>query len=761
MARESLRATYEQNMSSAVGFVDKVVILLGTVFFFLLPSFYLTSTTEFTEYPKLVLTLFFAVSLLAAWGVKVLVARRITIVKTPFNLSLILLVIAVLLSTIFSVSQFVSLYGQFNVWHFTLPELVAFVMIFFVLSSVEDTKQAFRKYLFGFIFGATVVSLLVLLSYGNVFDGIAQEGTRLSVLSVLAVDGFSPAGNTLSTWYVLAIGVILLGSLAKLSFHKDGSLASVLPVLGSISIAKVFVYISLGITIMALLVTVSSYIPGAPVRFAVPAQLSLSESWRIASSAIRDNALFGTGPSTYNTAYNAYRSVQMNQGDEWNVAFHRAGNEYFTWLTTTGLVGVVLLLYFAAKVLRAAKRSLLSRKSQAQVGLPLEGEGIRKMRATLAMLVVGTLIAYVFTASTLVIMGVFFLIMILWMLAERVDDRDSMVSIADVNLEIVTDRLNMQTPRSFESSAALPFITGLLFIVISVIGGWYVLQDFRSNLAFAESLQLLVENKPARDIYNAQREAIALNNRRDAYRRAYANTNISTAQAIAAERGETITDSERQDVIQLVQQALREVRIATELLNRYSAQNWQIRGRIYQNLLGVAQGADRWALQAYQQAILLAPQDPQLRIDLGGLYFALATTNVQPGDQGDAPGENVPTVPETKQANLLRAISAFQDAVRLKADLANAHFNLAAAYKEAGRTDLALQELQTTQSLLEEGNEDYKRVSEEIAKLQVSPTPTPAVSDETPAISPSPTPTPTVGLVTPTPVFTITPTPAQ
>jgi len=77
-------------------------------------------------------------------------------------------------------------------------------------------------------------------------------------------------------------------------------------------------------------------------------------------------------------------------------------------------------------------------------------------------------------------------------------------------------------------------------------------------------------------------------------------------------------------------------------------------------------------------------------------------------------------------------------------------------------------EFETTLSLLDEGTEDYNRVSEEIDSLRdagVTPPPTPAPTptqegneQATPTVTEAPTPVPTV---TPTAAATATPTPAQ
>lgn len=769
MSKESLLHGTQQKQVGIAALLDSAMTWVGALFFFLFPLAYLTVTTEFTEYTKLNLALLTALLLVLLWGLRVLASRKVSVLKTPFNAAFVLIILALVLTTIFSVSPFTSLYGQFNVWHFTLPEVLAFMIIFFALASVNNPIGAVRRYLSGLLFSTSIVSVLVIFNYLNVFDRFFGDGSQLNMLSVFAIDGFSPAGNTLSTWFVLGMSIILLGTLLRVIFKNGATIAAILPMVGSLNATKAVIGAVLALHVLALIFTLGAYIPGMPARFTPINQVNLADSWRVASTTIRDRVWFGTGPSTYNTAYNAYRPARINQTDDWATAYHRAGSEYFTWLTTTGMVGFAAFVFFIGRLIVSGMKAIRQSDPTGQASLPYEGNGLTQLRLPLALIALLIVVAFFVTSSTVTILGVLFMVLVMWMLIERLDTHNGSAAMVDITFGDIVDNINVGKKGEMTSVPALPLVTGLLFLLISGLGSWYVVQDIKSNLAYADSVRLIAENSQALDIYNAQRRAIALNPRRDAYRRAYANTNISTARVVAAERGESITDTQRQEVIQLIQQSLREVRIATELLNPYSALNWQTRGRIYQSLLGVANGADNWALQAYQQAVILSPQDPQLRVDLGGLYFALATTTIaDDGTVGEEPGENVPTVPDTRQANLLRAISVFQDAARLKPDFVAAHFNLALAYKEADRNDLALQEFETTLSLLDEGTEDYNRVSEEIDSLRdagVTPPPTPAPTptqegneQATPTVTEAPTPVPTV---TPTAAATATPTPAQ
>ena len=88
----------------------------------------------------------------------------------------------------------------------------------------------------------------------------------------------------------------------------------------------------------------------------------------------------------------------------------------------------------------------------------------------------------------------------------------------------------------------------------------------------------------------------------------------------------------------------------------------------------------------------LDPTNPNLRIALGGVYYAL-------GRYDDA-------------------IDAFKLAVLAKPDLANAHYNLAIAYREKKNYDQAIAEMNTVLGLVQKDSADYKLAQSTLEDLK-------------------------------------------
>ncbi|MGI5825812.1 MAG: hypothetical protein ACOX50_00160 [Patescibacteria group bacterium] len=244
-------------------------------------------------------------------------------------------------------------------------------------------------------------------------------------------------------------------------------------------------------------------------------------------------------------------------------------------------------------------------------------------------------------------------------------------------------------------------------VMLFFAGKWSLASNY-----FLTSIKAANANDGVRT-YNMQIKAIATDPSVPGYRVAYSQTNLALANSLAAKQD--LTDQDRNTITQLVQQAIREAKAAVAVDPR-NASAWENLASLYRNLINFAEGAEEWSVASYQQAINLDPLNPRLRVDLGGLYYS--------------------------QQNWAQAANLFAQAVNLKSDWANAHYNLASALKEGGDLQNAKREYEVTQTLVTAESTDYQKVTtelEELKKRLPTPTPTPANSK---AAVPTPTPTP-------------------
>lgn len=250
-----------------------------------------------------------------------------------------------------------------------------------------------------------------------------------------------------------------------------------------------------------------------------------------------------------------------------------------------------------------------------------------------------------------------------------------------------------------------------------------------AEISYQKALTLLSSGQAVNDASPFLTQSLNFNPYAPNYHRTLASLSFGLANVLAGQKAASErTQVEQQNISNLIQQAINEIRYLTENLDPLDFRNWQLRGQIYQQLIGVAQGADSWTIDAYLQTINLSPTNPLLRIELGGAYFGLATN----------PSLNLSE--ETKKTYLELAVEQFRTSVRLKPDWANGYYNLAFVFRAQGKPDSALATLQQAQIFLPADSPDQEVIKKDLEEFQIpTPTPTPATPVALPKISPLPT----------------------
>lgn len=397
-----------------------------------------------------------------------------------------------------------------------------------------------------------------------------------------------------------------------------------------------------------------------------PVLLDLETGWKISTGTMGrsiTSAVFGMGPANYVDAFTLYKPADFNISKFWNLRFTGGANFYFYVLSTIGIAGLAALTVFISKLLVIAKKRL-----------ELPGTGSLEKGLIGSLLII--LVMFLFLPGPTVIVAIFFALLGLLVAHFNLTDNQSLIRNQKVGLT---------------ENVWLAFIPAILAVIITVGTAFFLGRMLLADYYFGNSLAAAAANLGTQT-YNLQIQAIALNPDNDVYHASYSQTNLALADALAGQAN--LTDQQKSTVISLVQQAIREARTAAAL-NPNRASDWENLAVIYRSLINFAQGADQWTVASMNQAIALNPTNPQLRLDLGGLYFTAKDYNT--------------------------AGQLFSQAVSLKQDFANAHYNLAQAYKNLAVKDQALTELQTTASLVCAAGQsaDCDRVNKEITDLNV------------------------------------------
>jgi len=383
------------------------------------------------------------------------------------------------------------------------------------------------------------------------------------------------------------------------------------------------------------------------------------------------NSLFGVGVDNYAAMFTRVKDSLYNASPLWQISsFNVSRSTLLHVLTEMGVFG---LAAFGLLMLQFIKKGVDVRKAQGnKLGLLPYGYVV--------------MLVLLFPPSITLLFLIFLLT----------------VGVGSHGKHVAEDEASV-----FETGKVLPLYASLLVVAVLFIGagGFLAGKSYASEVYFKNALDALAK-QDAKNVYENMRQAVMGNPFIERYRSNFSQVNLLIANNIAsklspqqgAEGTETaqkpeLTEEEKQTISQALQAAIEEAK-AVVSLNPQKAANWEGLAAIYRNIINVAQGADSWTVSAYQRAIVLDPQNPVYRVSLGGIMFSFK--------------------------NYDEAYKLFEQAVSLKPDWPNAHYNLAwAAYqKEDYRT--AATAMQNAVSLLDPKNDeaDYKRASTELEEFK-------------------------------------------
>lgn len=407
------------------------------------------------------------------------------------------------------------------------------------------------------------------------------------------------------------------------------------------AVKKIFVGICLSVMVLGLAILVKDALPGSPQ---LPKFPGYATSWAISVDALKESPVWGVGPANYLTAFNRFRPVSYNLTDLWAVRFTTGSNFYLTAVTELGFAGIIAFALLLVAVYKTAAKGV-------------------KSATEAASLIVLLVFMAVFPTTPLLLVLLFVLMSLLSKSEEKV------VSLG------ISSKVGVVL-------SSLPVLIGLGVVV------FFGSKILSSEVKFQKSLNALTANN-AKTTYDFMQEAINTNPQVDRYHASIAQVEMALASSLAGK--ESLTDADKATVTQLVQQAINEGK-NTVVLNPSRAGNWEILAQIYRSIMPFATGADQFTIQTYSQAIALDPINPDLRISLGGVYYAL-------GKYDDA-------------------IASFKLAILAKNDLANAHYNLAIAYKAKKDYDNAITEMNNVLALVDKDSNDYTIAKTELDNLQ-------------------------------------------
>lgn len=722
--------------------MKKVSVYLDHVITFLLlavvgftPLLFVNQFTEFFEIPKLIFLIVATVLLIGLWIFSSILKGKVVITRTPLDIPLLLLLVAILISTWFSESRNTAIYGNFPRVHGSAVAWVTYILLYFVTVSHLRNLAQIKTFIYVLMGSAVVVSALTLLSFFSIF----------MPLDFAKAVNFTPTGSSFSTIaFLLLLLPLPLMSIIKPNKYVPMPAAIALAVLFSVTIALIgsiptyvallLVYalcffvnkpsqvkksiamflIPVVVTALTLLLAYAP-LPGGlnglrtlETNFPKEVQLPLAVSWKVSVSAFRDAPIQGTGPSTYLYNFTSYKPLEFNQLPFWNVSFDTAANEFLQTLGTLGILGVLALIFICLVILNNIRKNL-SVTSAANKDNEEKDSSTSIVLPALAISGIVSIILLAIHTTTLVSLVVTLLIFAALMVSQK--------TIREKEIA-----LSMGIKASTSDNKQFDLFPVIIFIVFLVGAVPLMMQTYRAVAADFYHRQALANAATNGSLtYQNLQRAESLNPNIDLYRVDMAQTNFALADALAAQKGPTkdnpngtLTNEDIQTIQTLLSQAINEARTSVALSPR-SSRNWEVLALIYRNITGVAQNALLFSLDSYGRAIQRDPLNPVLRVNVGSIYYSIRNYDL--------------------------AIRFFSDAANLKPDYANAYFNLAIALRDKGDLQNAKAVNDVVVNLLSKNkeSEDFKtatKLRDEIntkiseAGGQTSPTPAPSQQPE-------------------------------
>lgn len=673
-----------KNRNEVSAYLENISILLLGAYLVVFPLLFTDLTTDLFSIPKQLLTGGVALVLLLLSGAHMLSEGNVRVTRTPFDVPIIIFALVAVASSVISTSKADAILA--------VAPVVFAVVLYFFFTNLIKSRAALVFLVSSFVLGVTISAGLSALSFFKVYP---------IPLAYTKVPYFTTVGGLLELAVLIAFSLpmviafaykglaVLVGGAAA---PRDEDKNSLLGIALVGTVATLILAAGLGTTVYQLATTQK------------PLILPFSTGFQIAFAAIsQDSAhmfgvfqgfLFGSGFGTFFSDFMRFKPALFNANQTlWTVPFGTSSNLVLDLLATTGVLGFATFIYILYTGVKEIARARAVHRN------PL-------VQAVTASLIF-TLLATVLIPFSIVTTVTFFIIIGLFAGALRsVETPATLQRYYDVIVHFtaykegsvmgfhMSPAAEAAPKRQTDAGMAkfFPVSLFLLFSVIVAVTGLYLYWFISSDMVFRHSYVAAAQNNGLQTYYD-QRAAMQTFPYREGYFRIASQTDLALANLLASNLPKDSSPSAQvqQTITTLIQESIGNARTATQL-SPLNTIDWQNLSSVYRAMIGYGKGADQFAVQFQQQAVQLAPNDPQSYINLGGIYYQLqAWDNAQ---------------------------QAFQVAIQLKPDYANAYYNLGHALESKSDLQNALLAYETVQQLTGPDKDAQKKIATEIDTLK-------------------------------------------
>lgn len=684
-----------QSDTMAMKIIDRIVKISIYLTVFLFPLFFLSSVPSVLELNKQLLLVALVGIGFLAWVGKMAWKNEIRFKKSFILVPIVTFLAIYGFSTAFSIYTEQSMWGYFGGESKSFVAMLFMVALFLLVSNnIKTRKEA-------------IMLILVLLGSGFISGlyGLLQLYGKFIIPSDVTK---SPFFNTVGSVYLFGvfIAAMLLMTLSLFLDRISKVLKIVLVVLCFffffILMIINFAWIWKGLLISIALLFAASIIKSGssenqsrilPMIFLVlillmllrsqpvikkemPVEVLLNRktSMQIAFKSLKQNPMLGTGPATYVNVYEKNRPE--NLGDFWSINFNDSSSYFFTLMSTTGVLGTLSFLFLIGAgvmfLLKGLAKAISDKKSS-------------------DFMVIGVGTVWFFLTIVLFVYLANMAILTLWWLALALFISFMLFDPNSKAQEFIT---SSQTPRS---SLTLSFV--FVLVIIGFIAAIYLeTQKYVAAVQFNGALLADAKGEDIDKVKDGLFKAVETDSNRDIYYR-----NLSVAlfamanKRVADKNGQELTADDSNYVSSMIKGSL-QAADRSAALNSKDPSNYIALAGVYEGVLATMDQADQRAIDNYEKAIELDPQNVALYQKIASIYVTLSDIEISKQMQQQK-GQKLTELPEKSKQNLAKAKDYLERALKLKTDYPDANLLLASVYERQGEMDKAIEKEKENKSL--------------------------------------------------------------
>src|SRR3989338_2422326 len=506
--------------------------------------------------------------------------------------------------------------------------------------------------------------------------------------------------------------------------------------------AKNFLRVSLFVLAAVIFFTLFKGVTGNINDILKTSSTEVRPSWSatldIAKKSLKDKVIVGTGPNTFVYDWLKFKPAAVNNTIFWNARFNSGFGYLPSTAATTGVLGIVAIIFFLAIFLNYGRKAVFYKK-----------EDTRRPAGQAPAVVSFLGAAYLWTFVVLYSPGLLIFAMAFIMtgvfLASLVNS--GKIGAAEISLSCPLRQSSSEARKT--KSEMVFMIMGIILLIGTISSGYLYSRKFLALNNYSRALVLFEKSGDIEATGKKLTKAAGMD-KQDEYYRALSELGIISLSKIVANK-----DLPADKALALFKDNLGiTIAYAREAarLNPADPINWMQLGRVYESVVALkVEKADEAALDSYAEAFKASPLDPSpfiasarvfmqinkageakkylqsalnIKPDFADALFMLAQIEAQAGNLKEAILRMEQTAAvspnnfgvffqlgllQYQNNNLSAARSAFERTVGLNGDYANARYFLGLIYDRQGLKEKAVEQFVQIQKT-NPNNEEVKKI---------------------------------------------------